>query len=155
MSDAIAAALSVSISELPAVHVAYLDCQVDAEQDNFRKIRASFQRVQDWVRERGYDPYTRLNIGALHAGEGPPSSYGCCVQVPEDVQSGSEGIGIKELPGGRYAVVRIAKEPAIIGDSIDRFYQEYVPHNNLGIDGTRPIYEIYYVRTMEYCVPIV
>jgi DNA gyrase inhibitor GyrI len=154
LSDNLVATLAVSIREMPAVHVAYLDCQVDAEQDYFPKIHASFQRVQAWVRERGYDPYTVLNVGTLYAADGPLSSYGCCVQVPEEVQNGSEGVGIQELPGGQYAVVSITKDPAIIGDAIGRFYREYVPQNKLEIDGTRPTYEIYYERTMEYCVPV-
>jgi DNA gyrase inhibitor GyrI len=63
-------------------------------------------------------------------------------------------VGIKELPGGRYAVVKIAKDPQIIGDSIGRFCQEYVPKNNIRIDGMRPTYEIYWEDTMDYCAPI-
>jgi len=51
-------------------------------------------------------------------------------------------------------VVCIAKDSSIIGDSIGRFYQKYVPQNNIRIDGMRPTYEVYYESTMEYCVPI-
>jgi hypothetical protein len=29
-----------------------------------------------------------------------------------------------------------------------------VPQNRIEIDGMRPSYEIYYEKTMEYCVPI-
>ena len=117
------------------------------------KIRECFQRVQAWVRDLGYDPYTPLTIGAFKATDGQLLSYECCVQAPEQVKSGSEGVGLKELPGGRYAV-SAKKDPPIIGDSIRRFYQEYVPHHSIQIDGTRPTYEIYYESTMEYCVPI-
>jgi DNA gyrase inhibitor GyrI len=82
------------------------------------------------------------------------ASYECCEQVPAEVTIGTDDIGIKELAGGRYAVVSMEKKPAIIGDSIRHFHQEYVPHNDIGIDGARPTYEIYYEDTMEYCVPI-
>jgi DNA gyrase inhibitor GyrI len=146
--------LAVSIRELPAVHVAYISCPVNMEQGPCDEVRAGFQRVQAWVRALGHDPYTQLTIGALQAAEGPVASYDCCVQVPEDVRSGSEGVGIKELPGGRYAVVSIEKDPAIIGASIGRFYQEYAPQNRLMIDGARSTYEVYWERTMEYCVPV-
>jgi DNA gyrase inhibitor GyrI len=80
--------------------------------------------------------------------------YECCVEVPAQVQSGLDDIGIQELPGGQYAVVTIQKDPAIVGPSIGRFYQEYVPQNRLRIDDLRPSYEIYYESTLEYCVPV-
>jgi DNA gyrase inhibitor GyrI len=146
--------LSVSIRELRPVHVAYLECKVNAEEGNMHsRIGECFERVQAWVAEHGCSPRT-LTVGVINAVDGHLSSYECCIQVPEQVQSGSEDIGIQELPGGRYAVVSIEKDPRIIGDSIARFHQEYVPQNQLEIDGMRPTYEIYYEKTMEYCVPI-
>jgi len=153
MSDNTAALLSVSIKELPSMHVAYIAYRLKGEPGKFGEIRECFQRVQAWVKERGYDPFLQLNVGALRSVDGRPSIYDCCVQVPE-VQSGSGDVEIQELPGGRYAVVSIRKDPAIIGDSIRRFYQEYVPQNKIEIDSTRPTYEVYYESTMEYCVPI-
>jgi len=51
-------------------------------------------------------------------------------------------------------VVKIAKDPRTIGDSIGRFYRDYVPQNDIRVDGTRPTYEIYWENTMDYCVPI-
>jgi DNA gyrase inhibitor GyrI len=147
--------LSISIKELPSVHVAYIEYKVGSEQgDMHNEIGECFRRVQAWVRERGGDPFSLLNVGALNRLGGQLSSYECCVQVSEQVQSGSDGVKIKELPGGRYAVASIAKDPSIIGPSIGRFHQEYVPQHNLAMDGTRPTYEIYYEKTMEYCVPI-
>ena len=148
-------ALSVSVRELSPVHVAYVEYKPSAEQgDMHDAIGECFRRVQAWLRERGYDPMTRLTIGAIGMVDGRLSSYECCVQVPDEVRSGSGGVGIKELVGGRYAVVNIEKDPRIIGESIGRFYHEYVPQHNLKIDGLRPTYEVYYERTMEYCVPI-
>ncbi len=51
-------------------------------------------------------------------------------------------------------MVSIDKDPRTIGDSIARFYREYVPENNIKVDGMRPTYEIYWEDTMDYCVPI-
>ena len=156
MSDDTATSLSVSIKELPSVHVAYIAYPLKGEPGEFGEIHECFQRVQAWVRERGYDPFSQLNVGALRSMDGRPSSYDCCVQVPGQVQSGSGDVEIQELPGGRYAVVRIRKDPAIIGDSIRRFYQDALraPQNKIEIDGQRPTYEIYFESTLEYCVPI-
>lgn len=155
MSDDAATELSVSIKQLPAVHVAYIAYKPDAEQgDMHAQIGDCFRRVQAWVRERGYDPLSGLTIGAIKMAGGQLSSYECCVQVSEQVQGGSGEVGVQDLVGGRYAVVTIEKDPRIIGDSIGRFYQEYAPQNKLEIDGMRPTYEVYYESTMEYCVPI-
>ena len=155
MGDNMATSLSVSIRELPTVHVAYLDYKANAEQgDLYNEIHKCFQRVQTWVQGLGWDPFTLLHVGIPVVRDGQLSRYECCVEVPAKVQSGLDDIGIKELPGGRYAVVSIQKDPAIIGNSTGRFYQEYVPQNHIEIDGMRPTYEIYYESTMEYCVPI-
>ena len=155
MNHSVDTMLAVSIRDLPTVHVAYIDYQASSEQGDFHNgIRACFQRVQSWVRSLGHDPYSLLNVGVPNVDDGRLLSYGCCVQIPEDVLNGSDGVEIKELPGGRYAVVNIVKDPQTIGESIGRFYQEYVPENSIRVDGTRPVYEIYWEDTMEYCVPI-
>jgi|GEM_PF-209835 len=146
--------LSVSIKDLPPVHVAYIEYRPGAEQDDMHaEIAECFRRVRAWLTERGHDPMT-LTIGAINMADGRLSSYECCIQVPDEVQGGSGTVAVKDLPGGRYAVVSIEKDPRIIGESIGRFYQEVVPQNNLKIDNLRPTYEVYYERTMEYCVPI-
>jgi DNA gyrase inhibitor GyrI len=145
----------VIIRDQPTVRVACVDYQPDPEQGDVHSgISACFQRVQSWVESLGHDPYSLLNVGIPHVDAGQLLSYACCVQIPEDVQSGSDGVEIADLPGGRYAVLSIAKDPQTIGASIGRFYQEYMPQNNLSVDGARPVYEIYWEDTMEYCVPI-
>ena len=149
------ASLSVSVKDLLSVHVACIQYKAGADQSNMHdQTGECFRRVQAWLRERGYDPMTQLTIGAINMVDGQPASYDCCVQVPEGVQSGSEGVDVKDLAGGRYAVLSMRKDPAVIGSTIGRFYQEVVPHNHLNIDGARSTYEIYYESTMEYCVPI-
>ena len=149
------ASLSVSIRDLTSVHAACIEYKATADRSDMHdKIGECFRRVQGWLRERDYDPMTQLTIGAINMVDGQLASYDCCVQVPEGVQSGSEGVDVKDLAGGRYAVLSMQKAPAVIGSSIGRFYQEYVPRNQIDIDGARPTYEIYYESTMEYCVPI-
>ena len=155
MNDDVATSLSVSTRELAAVHVAYLDYKAKAEQgDLYGEIHHCFQRVQEWVQGLGFDPSILLHVGIPVVQDGQLSRYECCVEVPAQAINGLDDIGIKELPGGRYAVVSIEKDPAIIGRSIGRFYREYIPQNHIEIDGLRPTYEIYYENTMQYCVPI-
>ena len=155
MKHSVGTMLVVSIHALPSVRVACIDYQASSEQGDFHnEIRVCFQRVQGWVRGLGHDPYSLLNVGVPNVQDSRLVSYGCCVQIPEEVQSASDCVDIKELPGGRYAVVSIEKDPRVIGESIGRFYQEYAPQNNIDVDGTRPTYEIYYENTLEYCVPI-
>lgn len=64
-------------------------------------------------------------------------------------------VSLGELPGGRYAVMRVDKTPAVIRKTIHQFNSLYIPENGLVQDEHRPVYEIYYEHTMEYCVPVV
>jgi len=147
--------LSVAVRELPAVRVACAVYRPGPGEENMGKeIRVLFERVQAWLQELGYDPYTRLTIGTIASAEEQLLRYECCVELPEQVQTSPEDIRIKKLAGGKYAVVTIAKHAQIIPETVRRFHQEYVPQNNLQIDGSRLIYEIYYQDVMEYCVPL-
>jgi DNA gyrase inhibitor GyrI len=146
--------LNITVRNLPAVHAACLRCAATIDQEKFSQaIRESFHKVQGWVKGLGYDPYTLLTIGVIYQSGGQLSHYDCCVQVPAGTPAG-DGITIQDLEGGRYAVLTITKDPAVIGSTIGRLYQEYLPGSGLQVDGLRPIYEIYFERTMEYCVPV-
>jgi DNA gyrase inhibitor GyrI len=155
MSAIAASSLSVSIKELPAFHVACVSYRArDGQGDTRQEIGECFRRLQSWVRRLEYAPDALLTIGVPDVEDGRLSSYACCIGVPEHVQNGSDGIEIQALRGGRYAVLTMAKDQQVIGDSIRRFYQEYVPEHNIEIDAPRPTYEIYYEHIMEYCVPV-
>lgn len=155
MNNNSAAPLDVAIRELPAVRVAYLAYKPGPDQDSLgREIRQRFECVQSWLETLGYDPYTRLTIGAFAALEDRLLRYECCIEVPEEVEVAPEDIRIKRLPGGRYAVITIARNPEAITESVRRFYEEYALQNNLEVDFRRPTYEIYYADVLEYCVPL-
>jgi DNA gyrase inhibitor GyrI len=155
MSDA-TAPLSMEVRDLAPVRVAYIEFTGDvAEGEHSHEIGGCFQQVRRWIANLGHDPNALLHIGIAEEEEGRPTGYACCVQVPDDVESGAGDIGIQELVGGRYAVLTTDKDPSICGPIIGRFYQEYVPQKGIEIDDSRPTYEIYYECTMAYCVPIV
>jgi DNA gyrase inhibitor GyrI len=141
--------------ELPVVRVACAAYKPESGEESLGKaIRARFERVQAWLQEIGYDPYRRLTIGSIMAAEDQLLRYECCIEVPDEVQSAPEGIRIKKLPGGKYAVVTIAKDPQLIPETVHRFHEEYAPQNSIQMDAARPTYEIYFEDVMEYCVPV-
>ena len=147
--------LNVLIRDLPVVHAICIRCPAQVDQGQFSQvIRESFQKVQQWVKSLNLDPYTMLTVGVIYQVGGQLSHYDCCIQVPEGTPVGGDEMTTQDLPGGLYAVLTIAKDPAVIGPTIGRFYQEYLPQSGLQVDASRPTYEIYFERTMEYCVPI-
>ena len=155
MSNPAKQAVSVSIQELLGVEVAYTSCRVEQAAGNFsQQIRDGFQAVKDWLIQQGYDISGLKVIGVPQVTEGQLKSYECCVELPEPVQVSTEIIQTKQLPGGQYAVLTLEKDSTSIGDSIGRFFAEYVPEHQLAIDNNRPTYEIYYEHVMDFCVPI-
>jgi DNA gyrase inhibitor GyrI len=148
-------ALSVSIRDLLPIEVAYTRCRVEQAAGNFSdQIKDGFQAVKDWLMQQGYDISVLKVMGVPQVINGQLTSYDCCVELPEPVQVSTETIQTKQLPGGQYAVLTLEKDSASIGDSIGRFFAEYVPEHQLALDDNRPSYEIYYEHTMDFCVPI-
>ena len=155
MSNQAGQDLSVSIRDLLEVHVAYTRCRVEQAAGNFsEQISDGFQAVKDWATQKGYDLPGLKVIGIPQVSNGQLTAYECCVELPEPVDVIEENIQTKQLMGGKYAVLTLEKDSATIGDTIERFFAEYVPEHQLGIDDSRPSYEIYYEHTMDFCVPI-
>jgi DNA gyrase inhibitor GyrI len=74
-------ALDISVRNLPTVHAVYIRCPAQVDPGQFSQtIRESFQKVQQWVKSLGHDPYTLLTIGVIHQEGGQLSHYDCCVE---------------------------------------------------------------------------
>ena len=156
MSNPAGPALSVSIRDLIPVEVAYTSRHVEQAAGNFSdQIRDGFQVVKDWATQKGFDVSLLKVIGIPQVSNGQLTSYECCIELPEPVDLNEERIQAKQLTGGKYAVLTLEKDSATIGETIGRFFAEYVPENELVIDNNRPSYEIYYEHIMEFCVPII
>ena len=156
MNHEVGQALAVTIRDLPKVFVAYIHCQVDQAAGNFSdQIRDGFQNVKDWVMQKGYDLSGLKVIGIPQVNNGQLTGYECCVELPETVDGNTESIQTKQLSGGKYAVLTLEKDSATIGETISRFFTDYVPGHQLMIDDQRPSYEIYDERIMDFCVPII
>jgi DNA gyrase inhibitor GyrI len=65
-----------------------------------------------------------------------------------------EKLDVKILPGGHYAILKVEKVPSKIRSAIRTFRGDYLPDHELIPDEERPVYEIYFKDTLEYCVPI-
>lgn len=147
--------LGVSIKDLPAVHVACIHLEMDVAVGSYnRQISNTFGVVKGWAMRPGYYLQSALTIGIPQVVDQRLVGYDCCVEVPETVLEGTEEVAIKDVPGGRYAVLRSGKDSRAIKMVIEQFYAEYVPEHHLALDVSRPTYEVYGMRTMEYCVPV-
>jgi DNA gyrase inhibitor GyrI len=145
----------VQIRDLPPHEVVCLTCQVDQATGQFSsQISDGFGQIKQWAAHHGIPVAECLFIGIPHVVERQLIAYDCCVQIPDSTVPPPEGWDAKPLPGGRYAVLTLDKDPATLGERIGRFFAEYVPQHQLRIDAARPGYEIYYAQTMDYCVPI-
>ena len=155
MSNPAGQTLSVSIRGLLPVEVAYMRCRVEQAAGNFSdQIRDGFQVVKDWAAQKGFDLSLLKVIGIPQVSNGQLTSYECCIELPEPVDVNESGTQTQQLIGGKYAVLTLEKDSATIGETIGRFFAEYVPEHELVIDNDRPGYEIYYEHIMEFCVPI-
>lgn len=147
--------LNVSIRELSPVRVAMLEYKAGGMAGRYQgAIGAKFLEVEGWLRLHGVDTDRLRRIGVPFT-DGPDlTRYWCCIEAPEGIASDG-AVEVRELAGGRYAVLTLAKNAATIGDNIERFYSEYVPAQGLTLDASRPPMEIYYPNTVEYCAPVV
>ena len=147
--------LHVGICDLEPVQVISRTCVFRHSKENQdKKIRQAFQALREWTVRFGLDPKQLLHIGIPTIDEKQLVMYECCMEFNLPMMEDNAEIQLKTLPGGSYAVLRVEKTPAKIGRSIRAFHADYIPDNDLVIDDLRPIYEIYYEDTMEYCLPI-
>ncbi|HOU24487.1 MAG: DNA gyrase inhibitor [Chloroflexi bacterium ADurb.Bin180] len=149
------AELQVEIRYLPSLRVVCLAFKPEGEDQNPRAaIRQHFERVQEWVKTLGRDPYRQVTVGEVVSVEERLLRYDCCLEVPEGTPDPPKGMRLKRLYGGRYAVMTVKKDAEAISESIRRFHEEYVPQNQLRIDAARPTFEYYWADSIEYCAPL-
>jgi DNA gyrase inhibitor GyrI len=149
------ARLDVSIQDLSPVRVIRRVVVVDQAGETFdEQIRRGFQEVFSWASQNRVNITRLLCIGVPYLDQKRLTSYWCCLQVPEAEPYDGKGLEFGELPGGRFAVLNIPKDPESISAAIARFYSDYAPQSQLALDETRPSYEIYYEHTMQFCVPL-
>lgn len=147
--------LKVTIQDLMPIPIAYMSCQLQQATGSYsEQIRDGFQRIKDWARQHGYDLSKLRVIGIPRANDAQLVGYECALELPEVISQHTEDVETKQLPGGRYAILSLEKDSSTIGETIGRFFAEYVPQHQLVIDTQRPSCEVYYERTMDFCVPL-
>ena len=147
--------LNVGIVDLTPVRVVHKLCIFPTTRNRpDKQIRKTFQNLREYVVLYGLDPDTLLHIGIPTIEDQEIVTYECCLEFPLPIENENEKFGQKTLPGGQYVVLRVEKKPQEIGNGIRQLYGDYIPDNQIVIDEMRPVYEIYYEDTMEYCVPV-
>jgi DNA gyrase inhibitor GyrI len=148
--------LTVEVRELAPVRVVLLEYQAKGllAGEYSESIGMLFREVEGWLRHRHYDVDGLRRLGVPFAEGGDLQSYWCCIEAPEGLTAGDAPVEVRELAGGRYAVLTLVKDAATIGPSIERFYREYAHVHNLTPDDSRPPIEVYHSQTMEYCAPV-
>jgi DNA gyrase inhibitor GyrI len=147
--------LVVELQEMPSMNVVYLTYRPEKEDENtFDEIASCFNRLTELAMREGFD-VERPRIGIPVTSQRGLVSYDCCIEVHVTGFDGGQGLSFKAVPGGSYCVLVMEKDSKVIGDSIGRFYQEYVPRHRLCIDPGRPVIEFYTKDTMRYCVPVI
>ncbi len=146
---------NVAIYDLAPISVAYTFCKLQQAMGSYsEQIRDGFERMKRWARQHGYDLSTLRLIGVPHTSNAQLIGYDCALEIPEASFQQVRDVPTKLLPGGRFAVLSLEKDSSAIGESIGRFFAEYVPQHRLIVDAQRLSYEIYYELTMDLCVPI-
>lgn len=148
--------LNVVVRELPAVRVVVLEYRGEGWKGGYSEsIGMLFRELEGWLAHRHIRVDRLLRFGVpFNEGE-RLVSYWCCIEAPEGVTAGEGAVAVRDLAGGRYAVLTLDKDSATIGHNIDRFHSEYVPAHGLALDPSRPPIEVYHPNTMEYRAPVV
>jgi len=154
MSISVGQPLQVTIRDLPPTTIIYTSVLLQQMKGSYNdQIRDGFEKIKDWARRQGYDPSALKVIGIPHVNGTQLIGYECALEL-EIVSLNTEDVHTKQLPGGRYAILSLEKDSATIGETIGRFFAEYVPQHQLIVDPQRPNYEVYYEHVMDFCVPL-
>ena len=143
--------LEVEIRTLPdlsVIHRLLLFCDESLNPDVL--IRPGFRSLRERVSSYGLNPDSLLHVGIPELADGQLVSYDCCIEFP--LSGGVDNVKI--LPGGQYAVLTVEKTVSKIVPAIRAFQGDYLLDHGLIPDEDRPVYEIYFKDTLEYCVPI-
>jgi DNA gyrase inhibitor GyrI len=130
--------LHVTIRDLPPTMIVYTSVLLQQMKGSYNdQIRDGFENIKDWARQQGYDPSALKVIGIPNINGAQLIGYECALEL-EIAPLNTEDIHTKQLPGGRYAILSLEKDSATIGETIRRFFAEYVPQHQLTVDSQRP-----------------
>lgn len=148
-------ALTFEIRILEPLRVVFRECIFRDPARNYdREIRQTFQFLREWSICMGLHPAELIHVGIPGLAGDRLAAYTCCLEYVLPFIDENAEVSLGELPGGRYAVVRVEKVPSKIGQAIREFHSVYMHEELLVQDLHRPVYEVYYEKDMEYCVPL-
>ena len=137
----------IEVKEMPAHHVAYI-----RHVGPYNQIGGAFERLMQWaIVHQLMEPNT-ICLGIYHddpsitAPEKLRSD--ACLAVPTDQEPDGE-IGIRDIPAGRYAVMRTEVTADEIHGAWEELINGWMPESGFQPDD-RPCYEIYLNNPKEH-----
>jgi AraC family transcriptional regulator len=155
--------MSVTVSALPAYHVAYMRHVGPYGPDGIPEL---WKRFTTWMKTRGLAGPDAIKLGIGHDDSlvTPPEKcrYDACVVVPASFD-GDRWVNVADLPGGQYAIAEFVGSAHEIGAAWEDLYRSWLPGSGFEPDD-RPCLEIYRgnpeivgrpgVLRCELCVPV-
>lgn len=147
--------LNVSICTLEPLRVVFRQCVFRNPHPNINKqIQDTFKFLRQWSACMRLNPAEFVEVGIPRIEDDRLISYTCCLEYVLPSIDENADVSLGELPGGRYAVLRVEKNPTRMEQAIWLFKTAYLLENHLQQDPRRPVYEIFHEKELEYCVPV-
>lgn len=119
-----------------------------------RMIQETFRYLREWSACMGMNPADLIEVGVPRSEDGRLTAYTCALEYPLPAIDEDAEVSLGELPGGRYAVLRVEKDPAHIEKAVLQLKTAHMPGHGLVQDPYRPVYEIFQGHELDYCVPL-
>ena len=162
-TPAVQTPMKVEIKTLPDFHVAYMR---NVGPYGPTEIPPLWQKLMAWAQAQGLTSRETLTLGIAYDDPEvtPPHKcrYDACIVVPLDVAADGN-VGLKDVPGGRYAVYEYVGTSNEIMQAWSRMFSTWLPSSGYQPD-SRPCFELYRADSMldqppgafrcDICVPV-
>lgn len=146
--------LNVSICTREPLRVIFRQCSFrDSLRNRSQCIQRTFDFLRQWSTCMGLNTAELIEVGIPVLEGDQLASYTCCLEYVLPTIDENADVSLGELPGGRYAVLRVEKSH--IEHAVWQLRSIYMPENGLVQDPHRPVYEVFNGHELEYCVPLV
>ncbi|MFD0670028.1 GyrI-like domain-containing protein [Cohnella sp. GCM10027633] len=159
--------LPIEIRNMSPMHAAYARYWGTINEGKSNPaISDSYERLFSWLEAREALASGSFAVGLVHDDPyiTPPGRhrYDACVTTEHPITPAGE-VDVRTIPGGKYAVVKLAEKPDFIIDLLHMVCIEWLPRSPYIWDVSRPALEIYYrnpvhhpegLWEIEYCIPV-
>ncbi|MFB9324546.1 GyrI-like domain-containing protein [Paenibacillus aurantiacus] len=159
--------LKVTVKWMPQYRVLYRpllgSCSEDMLQD---RLTEAFRQVAAMAAIRRAPSFQTLMIGSSHELTPMPDGlfryrFDVCAAVPDTVTDEAE-LPAADLPGGLYAMIRLATRLEDVQAVLDNFYRQWLPASGYALGegavlasyGSAAAFQLGYPAYADYCIPI-